>query len=129
MLPQAKVDELVEWLNDWVYRCDLDRPRMDPSDKTTLRDKIDDALHDAYGCGEADERKAVIGWIRRGAQIKATDPPEYMEMVMNHTANGLADDIERGRHDPACRETQLQIARLRKQTGQEPPSADSSARG
>lgn len=77
-LPQSKVDELVEKLVDSIFDGQTtDRVRA------TLQDAADDALHDAYGCGEADERKRVVAYLA------------------GHSYGGdFADEIRHGLHDP-----------------------------
>lgn len=99
MLPQAKVDQLIEKIIDVAF----DKYTTEQL-KYELADMIDDALHDAYGDGRCDERKLVVAYLSKLAEestgkgaVMAKYPTPIAIQACFRTARSA---IQAGLHDP-----------------------------
>lgn len=89
MLPQAKVDELYAKLDDLMNFQDAE---------PAIRDMLDDALHDAYGSGELDERQAMLRYLA-ARRLSRTDGP-IGTVIATARIDTLIDAIALGQHTP-----------------------------
>lgn len=99
MLPRNKVSELFNWIQEFAAETSFGCTEWD-----IVRDKIEDALDDAYGCGECDERRRVIDYTRECRMAVAQNRREFEDRkrtgtTVVHTLEQFAEDILTGQHD------------------------------
>lgn len=117
MLDQKKIDELYAWLEERDF---IDGPAFG----AIVRDKLDDVLHDAYGCGVVDERKRIVADLRSLAatEVEMTSHPLKPLAVQCYDmlAKEFADRFEAGKHDSVDPKHAARCAKLSQPRGESP---------